>query len=58
MKIYVCIDGGCMQWVATDAPENVEVHLIDLDDFRAAGGEDKAEIRALLDAANELPRVW
>lgn len=58
MKIYVCLEGGCMQWVATDAPENVEVELIDMDDYHDETPEHRAEIKALMDEAENLPRVW
>lgn len=47
MKVVIKVEGGMVQGVWTDAPEDIELEVLDLDVSDFASGEEKAIVEEM-----------
>ena len=55
-EIYVVIEGGCVQYIASNN-QAIKAYVVDLDDIKddPDGMEDQSNV---LRVADQLPRIW
>ena len=55
--LYIVIEGGCVKYVSATS-EDVQVHVLDLDDRNAGDFVDQVVFDVALGCAEANPRVW
>ena len=53
-RIAIIVNGGQVQRVLTDDPDNVEIEVLDTDHPSFETAEEEAEITEIVDRANEV----